>query len=58
MRLQKKTALVTGATSGIGEAIAYAFAREGAQVVITGRNAQLMCQRILVSDTPASVVYS
>jgi NAD(P)-dependent dehydrogenase (short-subunit alcohol dehydrogenase family) len=40
MRLQKKTALVTGATSGIGEAMAYAFAREGAHVVITGRNAQ------------------
>jgi NAD(P)-dependent dehydrogenase (short-subunit alcohol dehydrogenase family) len=40
MRLEHKTALVTGATSGIGEAIAHAFAREGAQVVITGRNAQ------------------
>jgi len=40
MRLEKKTALVTGATSGIGEAIAHVFAREGAQVVITGRNAQ------------------
>jgi NAD(P)-dependent dehydrogenase (short-subunit alcohol dehydrogenase family) len=40
MRLHEKAALVTGATSGIGEAIAHAFAREGAQVVITGRNAQ------------------
>ncbi len=39
-QLQGKTALITGATSGIGEAIAYAFAREGAQVVITGRDAQ------------------
>jgi NAD(P)-dependent dehydrogenase (short-subunit alcohol dehydrogenase family) len=40
MQLQGKTALVTGATSGIGEAIAHAFAHEGAQVVVSGRDAQ------------------
>jgi NAD(P)-dependent dehydrogenase (short-subunit alcohol dehydrogenase family) len=40
MRLQGKTALVTGATAGIGQAIAQAFAREGARVVVSGRNAQ------------------
>src|ERR1017187_1279840 len=34
MRLQGKTAIVTGAGTGIGQAIAIAFAQEGAAVVI------------------------
>jgi NAD(P)-dependent dehydrogenase (short-subunit alcohol dehydrogenase family) len=36
-RLTGKSALVTGSTSGIGEAIAHAMAAEGARVVVTGR---------------------
>jgi NAD(P)-dependent dehydrogenase (short-subunit alcohol dehydrogenase family) len=39
MRLLNKTAIVTGAASGIGKAIAYAFADEGADVVILDINA-------------------
>ena len=34
MRLQGKVAIVTGAATGIGQAIAVRFAREGASVVV------------------------
>ena len=38
MRLKGQNALITGASRGIGEAIARAFAEEGAQIAITGRS--------------------
>ena len=39
-KLQGKAAIVTGATSGMGRATALLFAREGASVVASGRDAE------------------
>ncbi len=38
MKLKDRIAIITGATSGIGEASALLFAQEGARVTVTGRN--------------------
>lgn len=42
--LKEKIAIVTGASRGIGRAIAEAFVREGAQVVICGRKQETLDQ--------------
>ena len=39
-KLDGKIALITGATSGMGEAFARLFAEEGAEVVLVGRNVE------------------
>jgi NAD(P)-dependent dehydrogenase (short-subunit alcohol dehydrogenase family) len=49
MRLAEKVAMITGAGSGIGEATAHLFAREGAAVMIADINveaAQKVCEAI------------
>lgn len=40
MKLKGKAAIITGATSGIGEASAVLFAQEGAKVTVVGRSAE------------------
>jgi len=39
-RLEGKVAVITGATRGVGKAIAIAFAKEGADIVVTGKTAE------------------
>jgi NAD(P)-dependent dehydrogenase (short-subunit alcohol dehydrogenase family) len=40
MRLQNKVAVVTGAASGMGKAIAILYAKEGAKVVVSDINSE------------------
>lgn len=57
-RLAKKTALITGATSGIGLAIAERFAAEGAHLILTGRNksaGETIAQRLKAVFLPGDV---
>ncbi|MFE2582844.1 SDR family NAD(P)-dependent oxidoreductase [Streptomyces sp. NPDC059378] len=54
----RRTVLVTGSTSGIGEAIAAAFARDGADVVVNGRDPQrtdAAAERIRATDTRGEI---
>jgi NAD(P)-dependent dehydrogenase (short-subunit alcohol dehydrogenase family) len=64
VRLAGEKALVTGSTSGIGAAIASAFAAEGAAVVVTGRDrrrgdgvaADLVARGATATFVPADLV--
>jgi short-subunit dehydrogenase len=52
MQLSGATALLTGATGGLGRAIAGALAERGATLVLSGRNAEALEQ--LASELPSS----
>jgi short-subunit dehydrogenase len=44
MKLSNKVVIITGASSGIGKALAYRFAREGANLVLGARQYVRMCE--------------
>jgi len=56
MKFKNKVVIITGATSGIGAACAYAFGCEGAKIVITGRNSEkLEVERKILEDAGIEV---
>jgi NAD(P)-dependent dehydrogenase (short-subunit alcohol dehydrogenase family) len=59
MRLKDKVAVVTGATSGFGEAVARLFAREGAALVLNGRRTtagEALVEELRVAGAQATFV--
>ncbi len=52
MRFAGKTVWITGASSGIGAALARAFAADGASVILSGRNAAALAE--VAADCPGS----
>jgi L-rhamnose 1-dehydrogenase len=54
MRLTDKVAIVTGATRGIGQAIAVRFGQEGARVAVVGRNEEKGCETVRLIETAGS----
>ena len=55
MEIQGKTVLITGASSGIGRALATVFAREGARLVLTARS-QVALENVARQVAPAEAV--
>lgn len=55
MKLKDKSAVVTGAGSGIGQAIAIAFAREGAKVVVSGHHVESCRETVAMIEKDGGV---
>ncbi len=56
MTYQNKTIWITGASAGIGEAFAYAFAKEGANLILSSRNEKEL-QRVKSNCKEAGTVW-
>lgn len=55
-KLKDKVGIITGATSGMGKAIAKSFYEQGAQLILSGRNKER--GKTLVKELPGSVFIS
>jgi len=51
MKLKSKTALITGGGTGVGKATALLFAKEGANVIITGRRENILKEAVAEAQT-------
>ncbi|GEK35426.1 SDR family oxidoreductase [Kurthia sibirica] len=59
MKLQNKTAIVTGAASGMGKAIAIEYAKEGANVIVSDLNlegANVVAEEIITAGGVAAAI--
>lgn len=55
-KLENKTSIVTGGSSGVGRAVAERFAKEGARVLIVGRKEDALRETAATSDKISYVV--